>query len=282
MDVNYEPTFNLLTASWLPVRRRSGAVSNVRPDAAVGPTGAPLDGTVAACGFQGYPGYSPRNAELSDDSRRSQAAYVELEMQPLPALCLGFALRAENHGDAGSQTTGKLTARLELAEGLALRGVVSTGFRAPSLAQRRFDSILFVGSQEGLTTVFAANEGHAIPRAFGVRALRHETSENWSAGLVYATPANFHFTLDVYRTDIEDRVVRSRGLSCTGIPVGDAERVSTAAFFFNGVDTETRGIDLSVRWGVPVARGYLWLSGNADANRTEISGERLPAGAPDL
>ena len=33
MDVNHEPTFNLLTASWLPVRRRSGAVSNVRPDA---------------------------------------------------------------------------------------------------------------------------------------------------------------------------------------------------------------------------------------------------------
>ena len=39
--------------------------------------------------------------------------------------------------------------------------------------------------------------------------------------------------------------------------------------------------DLSVRWGVPVAGGYLWLSGNANANRTEISGERLPAGAPD-
>ena len=36
---------------------------------AVGPDGAPLVGTVAACGFQGYPGYSPRNAELSDDGR---------------------------------------------------------------------------------------------------------------------------------------------------------------------------------------------------------------------
>ena len=247
---------------------------------AVGPDGTPLTGTVAACGFQGYPGYSPRNAQLSDDSRKSQAAYLELETQPLPPLSVSFALRAENYSDAGSQTTGKVAAHLRLADGFALRTAVSTGFRAPSLAQRRFNSILFVGSQEGLTTVFAANEGHAIPRAFGVHSLRHETAENWSAGLVYTPLDNFRVTLDVYQTDIEERVVRSRGLGCAGVPVCDAERVSTAAFFFNGVDTETRGADLTARWGIPVAGGYLWLSANANASKTEIAGERLPAGAP--
>ena len=247
---------------------------------AVGPDGAPLTGTVAACGFQGYPGYSPRNAQLSDDSRKSQAAYLELETQPLPALSVAFAVRAENYSDAGSQTTGKVAARLEIADGLALRAAASTGFRAPSLSQRRFNSIIFVGSQEGLTTVFAANEGHAIARAFGVDALEHETAENWSAGLVYAPGDNFRLTLDVYRTDIEERVVRSRGLGCAGVPACDAERASTAAFFFNGVDTETRGADLTARWGLPAAGGYLWLSANANASKTEIAGERLPAGAP--
>ena len=247
---------------------------------AVGPDGAPLTGIVAACGFQGYPGYSPRNAQLSDDSRKSQAAYVELETQPLPALSVAFALRAENYSDAGSQTTGKVAGHLRIAPGLALRAAASTGFRAPSLAQRRFNSILFVGSQEGLTTVLAANEGHSIPRAFGVDALEHETAENWSAGLVYTAGDNFRVTLDVYQTDIEERVVRSRGLGCAGVPVCDSERVSTAAFFFNGVDTETRGADLAARWGVPAAGGYLWLSANANASKTEIAGERLPAGAP--
>ena len=247
---------------------------------AVGPDGKPLTGTVAACGFQGYPGYSPRNAHLSDDSRKSRAAYLELETQPLPPLSVAFALRTENYSDAGSQTTGKVAARLEVADGLALRAAVSTGFRAPSLSQRRFNSIIFVGSQEGLTTVFAANEGHPIPRAFGVDALEHETAENWSAGLVYSAADNFRITLDVYQTDIEERVVRSRGLGCAGVPACDAERASTAAFFFNGVDTETRGADLTVRWGVPAAGGYLWLSANANASKTEIAGERLPAGAP--
>ena len=62
---------------------------------AVGPDGTPLEGTIAACGFQGYPGYSPRNAELSEDDRQSWAAYLELESQPADAVSLGAALRAE-------------------------------------------------------------------------------------------------------------------------------------------------------------------------------------------
>ena len=59
----------------------------------------------------------------------------------------------------GGQATGKLTARIEVSDTVALRGAMSTGFRAPSLSQRRFNSILFVGSEQGLTTTFSANEG---------------------------------------------------------------------------------------------------------------------------
>ena len=246
---------------------------------AVGPDGAPLMGTVAACGFQGYPGYSPRNAELSDDGRDNQGAYVEVELQPSNTLSIGAALRAENYSDAGSQTTGKLAARFDLGGGFALRGALSTGFRAPSLSQRRFNSILFVGSETGLTTVFAANEGHAVARAFGVGSLNHETSKNLSAGLVLSLD-NFELSFDAYRTDIEDRVVRSRGLDCAGIAACDAARVATAAFFFNGVNTETQGADLSMRWGTPLAGGHLLLSANANVNKTEIVAGKVPAGAP--
>ena len=247
---------------------------------AVGPDGSPLTGTVAACGFQGYPGYSPRNASLSDAGRNSQAGYLELEMRPVDALTVGAALRAETYSDAGSKTSGKLTAHLRIADGFALRAAASTGFRAPSLSQRRFNSIIFVGSDTGLTTVFLANEGHAVPRAFGVDSLKHETSENFSAGIVVSPADNFDLSLDVYRTDIENRVVRSRSIGCTGIAACDAEDIATAAFFFNGVDTETEGVDLSVRWGMPLSGGYLWLSGNGNLSRTEIARGRLPAGAP--
>ena len=248
---------------------------------AVGPDGKPLDGVVAACGFQGYPGYSPRNARLSDDSRYSMAAYVDLESRPAEGVLLGAALRAEDYSDAGAQTTGKVVGRFELTDHIALRGGVSTGFRAPSLSQRRFNSILFVASDAGLTTTLSAGEGHEVARAFGVDSLQHETAQNVSAGLVGVWAGNrLRLTADVFSTRINDRVVRSQGLGCAGIAACDAELVSTAAFFFNGVDTETTGLDLSARWGLPAAGGYLWLSANAHASETEIVGRNLPAGAP--
>ena len=248
---------------------------------AVGPDGTPIDGTIAACGFQGYPGYSPRNAQLSEDGRHSRAAYIELESRPADAVSLGAALRAEDYSDAGAQTTGKLTARLQLTGAIALRGAVSTGFRAPSLSQRRFNSILFVGSDTGLTTTFSANEGHPVARAFGVESLQHETARNWSGGVVVRWPENnIRITADIYSTDIEDRVVRSQGIGCAGVPACDAEQGGTAAFFFNGVNTRTRGFDVSASWGVPAGGGYLWVSANGHSNKTEITNENLPAGAP--
>lgn len=248
---------------------------------AVGPDGSPLEGVVAACGFQGYPGYSPLNALASEGSRTSRAAYGEVESSPTDGLSLGAALRMEDYSDAGAQTTGKFTVRLALTEGLALRGAVSTGFRAPSVSQRRFNSILFVGSETGLTTTYSAREGDAVVRAFGVDSLTHETSDNWSAGFIWkSAERNLRFSVDLYDTAIEDRVVRSQGLDCAGISACDAVNASTATFFFNGVDTQTRGVDVSASWVIPLATGELWFSANGHTNDTEITDENMPDRAP--
>ena len=249
---------------------------------AVGPDGAPLQGTVAACGFQGYPGYSPENARLSDGDRNSQAGYLDLEAQ-VEALTLNAALRMEHYSDAGTQTTGKLAARLPLGGGFALRGAFSTGFRAPSLSQRLFNSVIFRGSEEGLTTVLVVNEGHPVARAFGVDALQHETSENLSAGIVISppdAPGGFRITADVYRTDIDDRVVRSRSVNCVGLAACQSANVAEATFFFNGVNTRSRGLDLTAQFGFPALGGLMQLSGSANFNKTSILSTNLPQGAP--
>lgn len=248
---------------------------------AVGPDGSPLEGVVAACGFQGYPGYSPLNAQLSEDGRDSRAVYGEIESKPTEGLSLGAALRTEDYSDAGGQTTGKFTVRFAVSETLALRGAVSTGFRAPSLSQRRFNSILFVGSDTGLTTTFSANEGHPVVRAFGIDSLKHETSENRSAGLVWrSVERNLRLSVDLYDTKIKDRVVRSQGLGCVGISACDAVNASTATFFFNGVDTQTQGLDISASWVLPLATGELWFAVNGHTNETEIIEENMPMRAP--
>ena len=249
---------------------------------AVAPDGTPIDGAVAACGFQGYPGYSPRNERMSDDSRSSQAAYVDLAAE-LSWLSVSAALRAENYSDAGAQSTGRVAARVPLGDDLALRAAFSTGFRAPSLSQRRFNSVVFVGSEEGLTTTFVANEGHAIARAFGVDALEHETAENVSAGIVYAPadhPLGLRLAADFYRTNIDDRVVRSLGIGCAAMAACANENVATAAFFFNGVNTRTQGVDLTAQLGFPAAGGSLLVTAGAHANKTEIEKTMLPNAAP--
>ncbi|MYJ74773.1 MAG: TonB-dependent receptor, partial [Gammaproteobacteria bacterium] len=96
---------------------------------------------------------------------------------------------------------------------------------------------------------------------------------------VYAN-GDFEATVDAYRTAIDSRIVRSKGIGCTGVAACDAAGVATAALFINGVDTETQGIDVRARWQTTLADGLLWLSANAHSNETEITGRRMPAGAP--
>ena len=111
-----------------------------------------VDGSViASCGVQGYPGYSPTSASLSERDRSSFGAYADVELRPSDETTLSGALRFEHYSDAGRSLTGKLAGRVALGtSGAALRAAVSTGFRAPRLPQRGFNTIGFVGSGEGL------------------------------------------------------------------------------------------------------------------------------------
>src|SRR2546430_17632068 len=71
----------------------------------------------------------------SDLSRTGLCAYTGLESQLTSRLLVDVGGRYENYSDFGSTVNGKLAGRYELGGNLALRGAVSTGFRAPSLQQ---------------------------------------------------------------------------------------------------------------------------------------------------
>ena len=72
--------------------------------------------------------------------------------------------------------------------------------------------------------------------------------------------------------------MRSKGIGCAGISACDSANVATAAFFLNGVDTETTGVDVRARWRTNLADGILMLSASAHSNETEITGRHLPEG----
>ncbi|MGI9323370.1 MAG: TonB-dependent receptor domain-containing protein, partial [Pseudomonadales bacterium] len=84
-------------------------------------------------GSNGFTGFGPRLAGVW--SRDSYAAYVDLEGEVTDILTVGVAGRYEDHDDVGDTADFKLTARLQFTDSFAVRGAVSTGFRAPTVGQ---------------------------------------------------------------------------------------------------------------------------------------------------
>ena len=204
-------------------------------------------------GSQAFPGFRPSDA--ADVSRSSAAAYVDLAASLTQAWELGLAARAERYDGVGSKLAGKLSSRYVISPQWALRGAVSNGFHAPTLAQQYY-------SATTVTTGFAQIQlplGTAGARLLGAPDLKPETSRNISFGVVAEPVKGLHASVDAYRIDINNRIIQSAALtgplaaaaiSANGssIPADVASDGVTAAFFTNGVDTRTRGIDISLDW----------------------------------
>ncbi len=134
---------------------------------------------------------------------------------------------------------------------MLLRGSVSTGFRAPSLQQKYFSSTItdFI-SGEPVDVVIASNDSELAQLA-GVPNLTEETSRSATLGLTWTPRDNVSVTLDLYRIDIDDRIVLSGDFDTSDPTIGpilEAMDVGLARFFFNAVDTRTEGADLTVTY----------------------------------
>ncbi len=241
------------------------------------------DGTTfASCGMQGYPGYSPRSAEASERQRNSFGGYGDMEVRPTEATMMSGALRFEHYSDAGASLTGKVAGRLELGTGTALRLAISTGFRAPRLAQRGFNTLGFVGGSEGLVTAGFLPEGDPIAcEDFEACSLGHETSRSFTAGFVHSFDSGLRVVADIYLVAVSDAIALTRsltqehGLRATAKFQG--RPVDAVAFWTNAIDTRTRGFDAVAGWRF---RGGDWgvaeLSATYHRNETEIVDNRNP------
>jgi iron complex outermembrane recepter protein len=198
-------------------------------------------------GSQGFPGFQP--ADATSKSRRSTAAYVDLEMDLTKQFKLQTALRGENYNDFGSTVTGKVAAAFKATDDVLLRGSLSTGFRAPSLQQVYFSSTFtdFISGQ-ALDVVLAPN-GSAIANAAGIPKLKEEKSRSATLGITLKPVANTAITADLYDSDIKDRIVLSGRFDADNYPALGATLqalgVGQAQFFVNSVKTNTRGVDLT-------------------------------------
>jgi iron complex outermembrane receptor protein len=233
----------------------------------------PNAGAQGAPGAQVFPGFRPTDA--TDQNRNNVAGYLDLEAQVVPRLLLGIAGRVEHYNDFGSTTDGKITARFEPIPGIALRGAIATGFRAPSLGQSFFSatSTNFIGGVPFENRTFPVNTG--VAQALGARELTAEKSENYSFGVALNPVKNFSLTADYYQILIDDRIVFSGNFTGTAIRDFLASQgfpgVAGARYFTNAIDTRTLGVDVVANYGLAIgATSTLRLIGGYNYNVNRV------------
>lgn len=214
------------------------------------------NGTLAAPGIQGFPGFTPETEV--DENRDSYALYVDAESEIFNRFELGAALRFEDYSDFGNTVTGKLSGRYDFEAPIAIRGTVSNGFRAPSVQQQFYSQVSTNLNAAGvLTDTLTARQDSDVTRAFGIQPLEEETSTSYSIGVVTEPLENLKLTVDLYRIDIDDRIIFSSNIqpeagseACTDpdvCPIAVLLRpfnVGQVLFFTNAIDTETTGLDI--------------------------------------
>ncbi len=200
----------------------------------------PGSGELRPGGSQGFPGYSPSNEV--DRSRSNLSIYTDAELDITDSFLLGGAARFENYSDFGSTINGKLAFRIKASEDINIRGSVSTGFRAPSLAQIYYN-LRFTDFQGGVATETLLSPNNSpVTASFGIQELEEETAINAALGAT-ATFGSFTATVDGYFINVKDRIVLTGTFAAPQIP-----NVNEAQFFANGVDTETVGLDVILSW----------------------------------
>jgi len=197
-------------------------------------------------GVQVFPGFRPEN-ELSK-GRNSLAAYVDFEADITESFLLAAAVRYENYSDFGGTMNYKLAGLVKLNENLNFRAAVNTGFRAPSLHQKYFNSTstLFEGGVPSEVGLFSNDS--KVAKLLGIPELKEELSGSISIGFTAKLPeANLKLSIDGYFVAIEDRIVET-GTFTPSTPELEALFVQAgatkAAFFANAIDTNTKGIDV--------------------------------------
>ncbi|PZU60656.1 MAG: TonB-dependent receptor [Sphingobium sp.] len=158
-------------------------------------------------GAQSFFGYSPNDAGKYTRDNFSQ--YLDISFKPVEAWLIDGAVRHEHYSDFGDTTVFKLTSRYDFSDAFALRGTVSTGFRAPTLAEGGYSGLNvgpgFIG---GVLPPASAAAG-----ALGFGGLKPEKSTNFSAGLVFNPAPRLTVTLDAYQITIRNRIMISTGFS---------------------------------------------------------------------
>ena len=237
-----------------------------------------INNNLAAQGFgigsNGFAGFGPKSASKND--RGSYAAYLDLETNVVKDVLVGVAARFEEYETFGDTLNGKVNARWQATSNVALRGSLSTGFRAPTVGQANIRNVTteFIGQQLADRATLPPSHPAAIEE--GAKPLKPEKSFNLTAGTVLNV-GKLAVTIDYYRIKVQDRIGQTenldlceRGAGGAGLQlsnplcqdilarlvaqgVSDASSLTSVRYFTNDFDTTTQGIDIVATYPMEIS-----------------------------
>jgi iron complex outermembrane receptor protein len=234
-------------------------------------------------GGQSFPGFQPTDA--GKHKRTNYGAYADVAVSPLESLQVDVAGRYEHYSDFGSTWVGKLTARYDFSPMVAVRGTVSTGFRAPTLAEEFY-------SATNVAPTFAVVQlpaNSAAAAQIGFAPLKPEKSTNFSGGFVLHPAEAMQITIDAYQIEIKRRIIPTGtliGLDGTTVISQNVLNAIAAhgnildptglsyvgvSVFTNAAKTRTRGLEVTSNYASDFGdMGHVDWSAAFSYNKTKV------------
>jgi iron complex outermembrane receptor protein len=209
-------------------------------------------------GAQAFPGFPA--AGTGNHSRKNYAGYIDLALAPIEALQLDVAGRAEHYTDFGDTQIGKVTARYDFNPQWAIRGTVSTGFRAPTLAEEFYTAV----NVSPNNAVLQLPADSAAAKVLGLQNLKPEVSTSFSAGIVAHPFQDLSVTVDAYSVAIGNRITTSSevnslggvintplvnsAIAAAGVTLDPTATQNGATAFLNAIASLTQGVDATINY----------------------------------
>ncbi len=254
------------------------------------------DGTISlGVGSNGFTGFRPDQTGKWD--RDSIAAYIDFEADVTDDLLLGVALRHEDPEDFDATLDGKVSARIQLTDTLALRSSYGTGFRVPTVGQANVRNVTTAFSSKGLVDRLTLPASD--PVLAGIASpLEQEESTSFGLGAVFNID-DLDVTIDYYHIEVDDRIAQTQAKDLDKLlkeradfnPAADEEAelkrikdslfdqgvtniyaIGQVSWFANDFDTVTEGVDVVATYPMDLESGAsldVTLTGNL--TRTEVT-----------
>lgn len=224
-----------------------------------------FNGIIRPGGSQGFPGYSPANEV--DQSRVSFSAYTDLELDLSKAWIIAAATRFENYSDFGAAFNVKIASSYKISPNTSFRTSISTGFRAPSLAQLYYNLKFTNYIDKTPKESYLIANNNPIIEEFGIQKLQEEKALNYNFSMYQKISPALNISLDAYYIGIKNRIILSGNFDAS-VLYSDIQYIQ---FFANGVDTDTYGLDFKINWFKKFTDASISINFSGNFNQMKIA-----------